>query len=287
MKTEILIIGTGTSGYTAAMKLKNAGKSVVIADRRSYGGTCAKRGCQAKKYLVTNTEIVHLANKLHGQGIAGTTTVNWKDLIRLKRDFTERISIKTEKSLTDAGITTLHGNAYFKGEKSVYVGKTLVEADKIILAAGSYPRKLNITGEEFSVDSEYFLDMDELPKRIIFIGGGYISFELAGVANSAGADVTILHRSEQVLKNFDPDLIEMLVEDMSADGVNILTNHPVEKITRKNKELTVTAAGIEFHADLVINVFVLAVKFGHKVSDLKKVLWAYPTHSSDIKYILH
>ncbi|MCK5153980.1 MAG: NAD(P)/FAD-dependent oxidoreductase [Spirochaetales bacterium] len=253
MKTDILVIGTGTSGYTVAHGLKKEGKSVAIADRRSFGGTCAKRGCQPKKYLVANTEIIHLAKNLVGKGVVQAPEVEWKDLMNLKRDFTEKVSANSEKGFTDAGIDVFHGDVRFMGTNSVLVGDVPVEADKIVLAVGSVPANLSISGGELSVDSEYFLDMDTMPKRIIFIGGGYISFELAGVAHMAGAETIILHRSAQPLKQFDPDLVNTLVGSMREDGLSLITEHPVEKIEKVDSEFKVTAGGEVFFADLVVN----------------------------------
>jgi len=253
MKTDILVIGTGTSGYTIAHGLKKEGKSVAIADRRSFGGTCAKRGCQPKKYLVANTEIVHLAKSLEGRGILKSPEVAWTDLMALKRDFTEKISVSSEKGFIDAGIEVFHGDARFTGNNKVSIGDVSIEADTIILAVGSVPANLGIPGEEYSVDSEYFLDMDTMPQRVIFIGGGYISFELAGVAHMAGAETTILHRSIQPLKQFDPDLVNTLVETMRADGLSLITEHPVEKIEKTEQGFKVTAGGEYFFADLLVN----------------------------------
>jgi len=253
MKADILVIGTGTSGYTVAHGLRKAGKSVAIADRRSFGGTCAKRGCQPKKYLVANTEIIHLARSLEGQGVFKAPEVVWPDLMTLKREFTENVSVNSEQGFLDAGIEVFHGDVHFTGTNSVLIGDKPVEADKIILAVGSVPFSLNIPGGDLSVDSEFFLDMDTMPERVIFIGGGYISFELAGVAHIAGAVTTILHRSVQPLKQFDPDLVNTLVEAMREDGLSLLTEHPVEKIEKAEKGFKVTAGDEIYFADLVVN----------------------------------
>ena len=253
MKTDILVIGTGTSGYTVAHGLKKAGKSVAIADRRSFGGTCAKRGCQPKKYLVANTEIIHLAKSLEGKGIINAPEVAWKDLINLKRDFTGKVSSDSEKGFTDAGIEVFHGDVCFAGSNSVLVGDVPISAEKIVLAVGTVPAAMNIPGGDLSVDSEYFLDMETMPKRIIFIGGGYISFELAGVAHMAGAEPIILHRSVQPLKQFDSDLVNTLVDAMKEDGLSLITEHPVQAIEKMDSGFKVTAGGKDFFADLVVN----------------------------------
>lgn len=253
MNIDILVIGTGTSGYTVAHGLKREGKTVAVADRRAYGGTCAKRGCQPKKYLVDNSEIIHLAKSLTGKGIRNTPEVSWKDLMNLKRDFTEKVSSNTEKGFIDAGIETYHGDVRFTSANSVLVGDLPVTAENIVLAVGTVPSPLGIPGGDLTVDSEYFLDMNTMPERVIFIGGGYISFELAAVAHMSGAETIILHRSAQPLKHFDPDLTNTLVEAMREEGLSLITEHPVQKIEKIDSKFKVTAGGKVFKADLVVN----------------------------------
>ncbi|QEN08960.1 NAD(P)/FAD-dependent oxidoreductase [Oceanispirochaeta crateris] len=253
MKIDILVIGSGTSGYTVANGLKKEGKTVAVADRRSFGGTCAKRGCQPKKYLVANAEIVHLAKGLEGKGLKKAPSVAWKDLMSLKREFTDKVSFNTEEGFKTAGIDVLHGDVYFTSPQSVIVGDLPVSADKIVLAVGTIPTPLTIPGGDFTVDSEYFLDMDKMPRKIIFIGGGYISFELASVAHQAGAETIILHRSVQPLKHFDPDLTRILVKTMKEEGLNLYTEHPVKKIEKSNSGFKVIAGVDEYFADLVVN----------------------------------
>ncbi len=170
-----------------------------------------------------------------------------------KRAFTEAVSESTEKGFADAGIISLHGDARFINPHEVLIGNEQVTAETIILALGTVPAPLTIPGGEYAVDSEFFLDMDELPERIVFIGGWYISFEFTCIAHTAGADVTILHRSQRLLKQFDKDLVTLLTGVMVEDGIKIQPEHPGEAIEKEEEGYRITADGEIFFADLAVN----------------------------------
>ena len=105
----------------------------------------------------------------------------------------------------------LHGEARFVGPDTLAVDGTTLQAGAIVIATGATPRTLGIPGEELLVHADAFMDLDELPPRVVFVGGGYISFEFAALARRAGSEVTIVHRSARVLKGFDADLAALLV----------------------------------------------------------------------------
>jgi glutathione reductase (NADPH) len=137
--------------------------------------------------------------------------IDWPELMRFKRSFTDPVPKSREQSFGKAGITTFHGRARFTDLTTVDVGDDVLEGRYVVVATGAMPRKLGIPGEQYVTTSDRFLELDRLPERIVFIGGGYISFEFAHVAARAGAKVTILHRGERPLEGFDPDLVNQLV----------------------------------------------------------------------------
>jgi glutathione reductase (NADPH) len=143
--------------------------------------------------------------------------------------------------MAQAGITTLHGFGRFTGPRSVDAGGRELTADHVVVATGAEPRPLDMPGADLATGSEAFMELDELPRNIVFMGGGYISFEFAHVAARAGADVTILHRSGRVLKQFDPDLVDTLVRAGESLGIAVRTDTPVRGIERRNGRLAVLA----------------------------------------------
>lgn len=241
---DVIVIGSGTAGYTAAHACRKAGKSVLVADKRPFGGTCAMRGCQPKKILVAAAQAVHGANALHGQGVAGASRLDWPSLMRFKRDFTDAVPQGTERGFQDAGMQTAHGLATFVGPQRVRIGEEEHEAGHIVVAAGAVPRGLDIPGADLLLDSDAFLDLEALPERIVFVGGGFICLEFAFICAVAGSRVTVIHRGDRFLRGFDPDLVARLLEAGKALGISFLPRTLVEKAEADGEgELALTIAG--------------------------------------------
>lgn len=274
LRTDVLIVGSGTSAHYCAHELRAAGKSVLVAEEREFGGTCALRGCQPKKYLVANTEAIAMASHLVGRGIESAPRCDWPALQALKNEFLDGIPEGTVQGFEEAGIGVLRGRARFVAEDAVEVGETRVRAGHVVLATGSSPSRSDIPGADLAGTSDDFLNLPTLPGRIVFIGGGYISFEFAYVASRAGAAVTILHRSDRPLKAFDPDMVDLLVAATRHAGIEVVVNEPARAIERHGAGYVVTgASGRRYEADLVIeasgrtpNLSVLEGDLGHVAS---------------------
>jgi glutathione reductase (NADPH) len=255
---DLVVIGTGEAGSTVATHCRAAGWEVAIVDSRAYGGTCGLRGCDPKKVLVGAAEIIDWERRMKGKGIkSDDTVIDWPELIRFKRTFTDPFPKAREDSFKQAGIATFHGPVRFSTNRSLQVGDDLLEAKHTVVATGAWPTRLNIPGEEFLTLSDQFLELDTLPKRIVFVGGGYIAFEFSHVAARAGSQVTILHQGEQPLEAFDPDLVTRLMERTRALGIDVHTKTKATAVGRSAGHLMVRAsAGPDlqtFEADLVVH----------------------------------
>ncbi|TAK09522.1 NAD(P)/FAD-dependent oxidoreductase, partial [bacterium] len=243
---------------SVASRCRAAGWQVAIIDSRPFGGTCALRGCDPKKVLVGAAEIVDWNRRMKGKGITSKgIKIDWKALMRFKQTFTAPVPKRREESFKKAGISAFHGRARFIDRTAVEVGKDTLSARHVLIATGAHPAKLAIPGEEHLTTSDQFLELKKLPKRIIFVGGGYISFEFAHVAARAGVQVRILHRGPRPLVGFDPDLVDQLLQATKAIGVGIRLNAAVEAVEKKGKHLTVHASQdgkkLTFQVDLVVH----------------------------------
>ena len=239
---DLVVIGTGTAASGVASRCRNAGWSVAIVDERPFGGTCALRGCDPKKVLRRAAEVVDAARLMNGHGIAGPApTVGWPALMAFKRSFTDPVPEAREKAFADKGIATFNGTAQFIGENTISVGEDRLEARYIVIASGAKPVPLSMPGAEHVITSDDFLELAALPKRVLLIGGGYVSFEFAHIAARAGAEVVMLDRGERPLKAFDPDLVEMLVERTRALGITFRAKAEVTAIEQANGGLGVIA----------------------------------------------
>jgi glutathione reductase (NADPH) len=238
---DVIVIGTGSAAQTVAYTCREAGWNVAIIDSRPFGGTCQLRGCDPKKVLVGVSELVDWSHRMQAKGVSAALAINWADLIRFKRTFTDPVPEQNHQSFAQAGILTRHGRAHFVDRTKVEVeGDTLVGRYAVI-AAGARRATLAIPGEDELTTSTHFLELDRLPRRIAFVGGGYIAFEFAHIAARAGAQVRVLHRGSRPLQNFDPDLVGMLVEATKELGVEVGLNTKVVAIERQADRLLVHA----------------------------------------------
>ncbi|MYV06152.1 MULTISPECIES: dihydrolipoyl dehydrogenase family protein [Furfurilactobacillus] len=237
---ETLIIGGGPGGLALAYALKGAGQTVAVAEENLWGGTCPNRGCDPKKILLAAVEAKRSAEHMDGQGLNGEPTINWSDLMRNKFAYTDSIPGGTLSGLKQAAITTFTGHAQFAADGHVMVGSEEVVADKVVLATGERPRRLDIPGAKYVGTSTDFLNMRELPRRLTFIGGGYIAFELADIANAAGADVSLVLHNDKPLRAFPADLVADLVAQLKAEGVHIYENVDVAQVDKTEDGLALT-----------------------------------------------
>ncbi len=255
---DLIVIGTGAAASGVATRCRNSGWNVAIIDSRPYGGTCALRGCDPKKVLVGAAEALDSVRRLKGKGIRENEVgINWSELMQFKRTFTEPVPESNEKWFAEAGIEMFHGQARFTGPTAVQVGSDNLESKYVHIATGAKPVELKISGHEHVITSTEFLELEKLPSRIVFVGGGYISFEFAHVSARGGAQVTLLHRSAHPLKGFDPDLVAMLVERTRKLGVDLQLEAEVCGVERSVKGFTVQASRSDgkrsFEADLVVH----------------------------------
>jgi glutathione reductase (NADPH) len=240
---DLIVIGTGTAASTVAEECREAGWGVAIIDSRPYGGTCALRGCDPKKVLVGVAQVMDWVRRMEGKGVhADQFSIRWPDLMRFKHSFTDPVSRQRGEGFQKASIATFHGRARFAGRTSIEVGSDTLEALHIVIAAGAKPATLNIPGENLLITSEQFLDLEKLPSSLIFVGGGYISFEFAHLAARAGSRVTMLHRGRHPLPGFDPDLVSRLLQTTRELEIDLQLEAQVEGLESVAGGVIVTAS---------------------------------------------
>jgi glutathione reductase (NADPH) len=255
---DLIVIGAGMAGLASASKAAAEGWRVAIVDELPYGGTCALRGCDPKKILRRGAEIVDAARLLQGKGIdANGLAINWADLMKHKRGFTDPVPANAERGLAAHGVETLHGTAVFTGPNTLEIDGARYESRRFLIATGAHPRPLERPGAEQLIDSTEFLNLERLPERIVFVGGGFVSFEFAHIAARAGARATILDRGLRPLKGFDPDLVELLIQRGTTVGVEARRETTIRAVERDGSTFRV---GIDsggeldtIDADLVVH----------------------------------
>jgi glutathione reductase (NADPH) len=254
---DLVVIGTGTAAQVASSRVRAAGWSVAVIDHLPFGGTCALRGCDPKKMLISGAEAVDLARRMRGRGIASDVKINWPDLIAFKRTITDPVPANHERRYAQHGIDAYHGTARFIGPSTVAVNGQTLQGRHVLIATGARPVPLGFPGAEHVITSDRFLELAELPERIVMVGGGYIAAEFSHIAARAGAKVTVLQRADRMLTHFDPDLVGWLMEKFAEIGVDVRTNTAVEAIEGADAGFRVRAGAgsqtVSVEADLVVH----------------------------------
>jgi glutathione reductase (NADPH) len=259
MKTyDLIAIGSGTAAQVASSRVRGAGLSVALVDHRPFGGTCALRGCDPKKMLISGAEAIDAQTRMRGHGGAGEARIDWCNLMMFKRSFTDAVPRLRERGFAASGIDAFHGLARFAGPDVVVVEGQNLRARRILIATGTRPVRLNIPGEEHAMTSERFLELDALPPRIVLVGGGYIAAEFSHVAARAGARVTVLQRAQRLLPAFDPDLVGWLMEKFSELGIDVRLRSTVKRIDKTADGFTVHASTDGKEQQVVADVVVHA-----------------------------
>ncbi len=255
---DLIVIGAGMAGVAAANKCASEGWRVAIVDELPYGGTCALRGCDPKKILRRGAEIIDGARLMSGKGIdAHGLSINWADLMNHKRGFTDPVPQNMEDDLTGNGVQTLHGTATFATPNLLDIDGETYESRHFMIATGARPKPMDFHGADHLIDSADFLNLEELPARILFIGGGFVSFEFAHISARVGSRPVIIDRGGRPLKGFDPDLVELLISRSSDVGIELHRQTVVTSIEpiRSGYRVTVERFGVEttIETDLVVH----------------------------------
>lgn len=251
-KYDVVVIGSGVAGSTAAYRLRDGGKRIAVIEEDLWGGICPNKGCEPKKILLSALEVVERNNQLVGKGFDPIESLDWSELMDFKREYTDPFSETFKRDIQKHEIETIQGVARFVDSHHIQVEEETIEADVFIIATGQLPKILDIEGKEYLEASKDFLELDELPNKVTFIGAGYISCELAAIANAAGAEVTIIHHNDRPLKEFDEELVNDMVERYKAQGIRIDYNVDTQRVVKQGNQFVVEAEGYSNTADYVV-----------------------------------
>jgi glutathione reductase (NADPH) len=254
---DIVIIGGGNAGFGVSSVAAEVGKRIAFVEERDFGGTCPNRGCTPKKVLVAAAHALHEIEAAKTHCIAvGEPRLDWAKLIDREKAMIAPIPGRLEALAAKRG-DVVRGRARFVGPKAVAVGDTVLEADHIVIATGSKPRPLSIRGAEHLITSEDVLNERELPREVVFIGGGVIAMEFSHVYARAGAKVTILEALPRVLPGLDADAVAEIRKESERIGIAINTGVKVSEIARVGDKLRVSfvheGREAKIDADRIVN----------------------------------
>ncbi|GAB7079159.1 dihydrolipoyl dehydrogenase family protein [Megalodesulfovibrio paquesii] len=237
---DVIVIGAGPAGGAVASPCREGGLSVAMIEKDLFGGVCPLRGCNPKKVLLGPAELIEAARHMAPHGLAGQLRIEWPALMEFVRSFTRPIPDYAENAYQHEGIETYHGAARFLDAHRVQVGDDILRGEHIAICSGRVPRPMQVPGYGELPTSNEFLELEELPRRIACIGGGFVALELAGLAVRAGATVHLLHRSERLLRGFDEDCVDVLATASREAGLDIRMQTSVKHAARTERGLVLT-----------------------------------------------
>jgi len=247
---DVLILGGGNAGFGVTVPTRKAGLKVALVEDRDLGGTCPNRGCTPKKVLVAAGHALHEIRQAHVHGIeVSKPCLDWSKLIDREKALIKGIPERLAGTLADRGVDVFRDSARFVGGNTVKVGDRVIQAKHIVIATGSRPRPLPITGAEFMITSDEVLSERQRPESALFVGGGVIALEFGHVYARAGTKVTILEVLPRLLPALDADAVEEIEAESEAIGIAVHTGVKVLRVERAGDKLrTVFEANGNEHA---------------------------------------
>jgi len=251
---DLFVIGAGSGGVRTARMSAGFGANVAIAEDRFMGGTCVNVGCIPKKLFVYASHYRDDFEDSRSYGwVSNDRKFNWQTLLKNKDKEITRLNGVYRNLLQNAGVTLFEGRAMLQDPHTVTIGEASYTAERILIATGGWPTIPDIPGKEHVITSNEAFYLDQLPRRIVIVGGGYIAVEFAGIFNGLGVDTTLVYRGELFLRGFDAEAREILAGEMQKKGVKLLFNTEVNSIVKRDTGYAaLTSDFTELPADLVM-----------------------------------
>jgi mercuric reductase len=245
---DLVILGSGSTAFAAALRAQELSKTSVMTEERTTGGTCVNRGCLPSKNLIEAAKIIHDARHPRYPGLTpAEVKLNFRKLIVQKDDVIHGYRKKKYESLVGGQFSIEEGHAEFLDDNTITVGGKRLTGEKILIASGSRPVMPVIKG----LDQVPYLTSDlltndepmelwELPRSLIILGGGYIALELGQMFHRFGTEVTLLQRSKQLLAHgYEPEVGEAIREVFEKEGIKVMTSATALSVRQDGTEVTV------------------------------------------------
>ncbi len=247
---DLVILGSGSTAFAAALAAQELGKSAVMTEERTVGGTCVNRGCLPSKNLIAAAKLVHDARNPRYRGLKpATIEVDFPALVAQKDDLIQEYRKKKYESLVGGRVRTERGHVEFLDANTVEVGGKKLVGNSLLIATGSRPVLPDIAGLETVpfltsdlLTSGEPMELTTLPTSLLVIGGGYIALELGQMFQRLGVKVTLFERSAQLLaQGYEPEVGQALGELLRAEGLHVVTDGRVTEVRKEGKDIVATA----------------------------------------------
>jgi glutathione reductase (NADPH) len=229
---DLFVIGAGSGGVRASRVAAACGAKVAVAEEYRVGGTCVIRGCVPKKLLVFGSQFAEDINDaaMFGWDIP-KKTFNWQVLRDNVLAEVTRIEGAYTDTLNNHDVEIFRERAVITGPNSVRLASGReISAGKILIATGARPQMLDVPGIEHAISSNETFHLEKIPERIVIVGGGYIANEFAGIFNELGSSVTLVNRTDVLLRGYDQQIVDRLIQISIRKGIDFKFNARIDKI---------------------------------------------------------
>ncbi len=252
-KYDVIFIGSGHSCWHGALILRTLGKSVALIERDLTGGTCTNYGCDAKILLDSPFELKEALDRYRNIGVTGESKLDWKTLMQYKKQYIGAMPSALEGLFSQFGFDLIKGQACFEDKNTVRVNDETYTAKYFVIGTGQTYVPLDIPGKEYMHDSRHFLDLDEIPDHVTFIGAGIISMEFASLCLALGRKVDIVTITNAALEQYPQEYVQKIVDKMKAQGANFVFGAHVGSIEKTGESYILkTQEGTEITTDYVL-----------------------------------
>ena len=253
---DLFVIGAGSGGVRASRIASGHGAKVAIAEEFRVGGTCVIRGCVPKKLLVYGAHFAEDLKDAQSFGWrVGDTSFDWLALRDSVLAEVTRLEGIYGETLANHRVEVIKQRAHLVGPHEIALADgTVVSAGHILVATGGWPVRPEFPGAEHGITSNEVFHLESLPRRVVIVGGGYIANEFAGIFNSFGSSVTIVNRSDTILRGYDEQIRDRLLQISMSKGIQFRFNCAFDHVARRDDgTLSVKLAGADpFDADLLL-----------------------------------
>jgi pyruvate/2-oxoglutarate dehydrogenase complex dihydrolipoamide dehydrogenase (E3) component len=248
---DAIIIGSGQAGGPLSSALAKAGRRTAIIEREHVGGTCINEGCTPTKTMVASARVAYLSRRAADYGVkTAPIDIDMGRIRQRKRDIVESFRSGSERQIVKGGATLIRGEAHFVAPKTIQVNGEQLTADWVFLNVGARPGRPPIPGLDAvpTLNSTSIMELDEVPRHLLVLGGGYVGLEFGQMFRRFGSQVSVVQRGPRLLAREDGDVADAVADIMRQDGIDVFLNADASRVEQGDQgtiRLWIKSAGAE------------------------------------------
>ena len=240
---DAIVVGSGQGGGPLSTALAKAGHRTALIEREHIGGTCINEGCTPTKTMVASARVAYLTRRGADYGVTcGPVDIDMRKVRQRKRDIVESFRSGSERRIREGGVTIIMGEAHFVGPKLLEVNGEQLTANWIFINTGARPSRPPIQGLDSvpTLDSTSIMELEEVPRHLLVLGGGYVGLEFGQMFRRFGSQVSVVQRGPRLLSREDADVADAVAEILRQDGIDVYLSSAAQRVDRGDGTIRVS-----------------------------------------------